>query len=112
MKRKEQLLKLRERADEFSKNYQKRVWFRMWREHMKSVQLKCALAEIHHRAWLKRTALRNWKVYSDESVYEYTLQVSRAAVHYLHKVRHSPLQLFFKMWQHEYYIISDSEDDI
>ena len=88
LKRKEQLLKLRERADEFSKTYQKRVWFRMWREHMKSVQLKCALAEIHHRAWLKRTALRNWKVYSDESVYEYTLQVSRAAVHYLHKVMH------------------------
>ena len=86
MKRREQLLKLREKADEFSKTYLKRQCLRMWREHMRNVQLKMALAEIHHRTWLKRTAMRLWKVNSDDSVYEYTLQVSRAAVHYLHKV--------------------------
>ena len=86
MKRREQLLKHKDKADEFCRLYLKRQAVRAWKEHMRNVQMKKALADIHHRTACKRYAIKTWKASTEESIYEYTLKVSQASVHYLHKV--------------------------
>ena len=86
--RRDQLLQFGQKAHDFYHNVwlPKHFGFLPWKRLMKDYRLKVCVAELHHVRLMKKNYFQLWIKNARQSSYEYTLQTSKATVHYFHQI--------------------------